>query len=166
MPELIRVCPTVPEGAAARDKWVERTDETGTAYLEQVVTPLTDAETAAGLAGAKAVLRGAVAARRYMAETGGVTVADVPIDTSRASQALIAAAALQATLDANGSIRWKAADGAFHTLDAATILNVATAVRAHVQAAFDREAALVEAIAAASDLANLRAIDIEAGWPG
>lgn len=39
------------------------------------------------------------------------------------------------------------------------------AIDAHIQACFDNEAALAEAINAAADLDALRAIDLDAGWP-
>ncbi|MFN4131277.1 MAG: DUF4376 domain-containing protein, partial [Paracoccaceae bacterium] len=67
--------------------------------------------------------------------------------------ARITGAALQAVLDPAVTIRWKTPDG-YVDLDAPTILALAQAVRAHVQACFDREAGLIDGG------------DIEAGWPG
>lgn len=98
-----------------------------------------------------------IAAARWAAETGGVTIAGMTIDTSRESQALITGAALQATVDPTYTCHWKTASG-FVALDAATILAVATAVRAHVQACFDREAGLLELIEAAETAEEVQGI--------
>jgi hypothetical protein len=101
-----------------------------------------------------------IADARWKAETGGVTVGGMTVDTSRESQALITGAALAATLDDAYTCRWKAAGG-FVTLDAATILTVAAAVRQHVQACFDREAELAEQIEAAETVEDLEAVVLE-----
>ena len=100
----------------------------------QVVTA--EAKAAAAAAAAKAE----IASRRYAAETAGIVVGGIPIKTDRESQALITGAALAAIQDPSYSCRWKTGTGDFITVDAATIIAVATAVRAHVQACFDQEA--------------------------
>jgi hypothetical protein len=51
------------------------------------------------------------------------------------------------------------------TLDAAAITAVAMAVRAHVQACFDREAALKTEIEAAKMADGIVALDLNTGWP-
>ena len=102
----------------------------------------------------------AIAARRYQAETGGITVEGLPIDTGRDSQSLITGAAVSAMLDPGYSVRWKAAGG-FVSLDAPQIIALASAVRRHVQACFDREAELVTALAAGVFQPAL----LEDGWP-
>ncbi|MFC0708440.1 DUF4376 domain-containing protein [Azorhizophilus paspali] len=88
-----------------------------------------------------------IATRRYEAETAGTTVDGLPIDTGRDSQALITGAALRATLDSDYTCRWKTVTG-FVALTAGQIIGVASAVRAHVQACFDREADLLAALEA------------------
>lgn len=102
-----------------------------------------------------------LAARRYVAEISGTTVQGLPIDTGRDSQGLIAGAALAALLDDAYVVRWKTAAG-FVELSKTQILGVASAVRAHVQACFDREADLLEMLEAG----ELTAADLEEGWPG
>lgn len=87
-----------------------------------------------------------IAARRYTAETAGTTVEGMPIDTGRDSQGLITGAALAAMLDPAYSVRWKTVAG-FVDLTAQQIIGVASAVRAFVQASFDREAELLAAVA-------------------
>jgi hypothetical protein len=50
-------------------------------------------------------------------------------------------------------------------LDAQAVTAVAMAVRAHVQACFDREAELKAQIEAAATPEEISAVDIGAGWP-
>lgn len=101
-----------------------------------------------------------IAARRYSAETAGTTVEGMPIDTGRDSQGLITGAALAAMLDPAYSVRWKTVAG-FVDLTAQQIVGVASAVRAFVQASFDREAVLLGAVADGSITAEM----LEEGWP-
>jgi hypothetical protein len=101
-----------------------------------------------------------IAAARWKAETDGITVNDMTIDTSRESQALVTGAALAATLDPDYTCQWKTASG-FVTLNAAAVVAVAQAVRAHVQACFDREAALAAVVEAAETVEEVQAIEYE-----
>jgi predicted secreted protein len=124
------------------------------AYMEERGTIAPTLETA------KEVKTEEIAAARWKAETGGVEVNGITIDTSRESQALITGATLQATLDDTYTCNWKTAQG-FITLDAQTILGVAVAVRQHVQAAFNREAELTALIEAAETIEDVQAITWE-----
>lgn len=101
-----------------------------------------------------------IAARRFQVETGGVTVAGVQINTERDSQSLLTGAAFAASLDSEYQIKWKAATG-FVDLTAQQIIGVASAVRAFVQACFNREAELLGAVADGSITAEM----LEEGWP-
>lgn len=80
--------------------------------------------------------------KRYEAETAGIEIFGNKIATDRESQALITGAALQATVDKDYTCQWKTQSG-FVTLTAEQILGIAQAVRAHVQACFNREAELL-----------------------
>ena len=60
---------------------------------------------------------------------------------------------------------WKLADGEFRQFDTPALLAFGAAVQAHIQACFDREAALTAAIVAAETPEALAAINIEQGWP-
>jgi len=100
-----------------------------------------------------------ITARRNAALSSGATIGGVSIHTDDVSQQRIVGAALAATLDPEITVNWKCADGTFVTLDASTIIAIAQAVRAHVQCCFDREAELLDALAAGE------AYDIDAGWP-
>lgn len=102
----------------------------------------------------------AIAARRWEAETAGITVNGTAIDTGRDSQALITGAAVSAMLDPAYSVRWKTPAG-FIDLAGEQIIAMATAVRVHVQACFDREAELLEALANGSFTESM----LEEGWP-
>jgi len=102
----------------------------------------------------------AIAARRWQAETAGITVNGTAIDTGRDSQALITGAAVSAMLDPSYSVRWKTPAG-FIELQGQQIIAMATAVRAHVQACFDREAELLDALADGTFTEAM----LEDGWP-
>ena len=104
--------------------------------------------------------RAAVAAERYKRETAGITVDGMTIDSARDSQALITGAAVAAMLDPAYSCQWKTPAG-FVLLDAAQIIGVASVVRAHVQACFDREAELFLAIETGAYTPAMLA----EGWP-
>lgn len=107
---------------------------------------------------AAASARAALTARRDRAIAAGLTMNGLAIATDDISQSRIMGAALSAMLDPGYSVQWKTPAG-FVTLDAVTVLALAGAIRAHVQACFDREAELLAALAASEDC------DIETGWP-
>lgn len=102
----------------------------------------------------------AIAARRWLAETAGIKVAGMQVDTDDRSKLLINGAAVEAMLDPEYTLRWKTADG-FVELTAEQVISIARAVRAHVQACFDREAGLLGAL---SD-GELTDHMLEEGWP-
>ena len=101
-----------------------------------------------------------IADRRWQAEVAGIDVGGMHIDTGRDSQALITGATVQAMLDPNYSLRWKTSTG-FVDLTAEQIIGVATAARAHVQACFNREAELLDALAAGTFAPEM----LDQGWP-
>lgn len=103
---------------------------------------------------------GRIAARRFQAETGGVTVEGVQINTDRDSQSLLTGTAFAASLDPGYHIKWKAATG-FVDLTGEQILGIASQVRAFVQACFNREAELLGAVADGSITVEM----LEQGWP-
>lgn len=104
-----------------------------------------------------------LADKRWRVEVGGTTVGGVHVLTDRDTQAKLVAARIMAKEDPTYTVNWKSADG-FVVMDAATIIAVADGVRAHVQAAFDREAALTAQIMAATTRQELSSIDISTGW--
>ena len=102
---------------------------------------------------AKEAKKAEIAQARYNAETAGIN----GIRTDRESQSLITGAALKAMQDSAYTCMWKGVDG-FVELTAPQILAIADAVRAHVQACFDREAELLPLIEAAESPEELAAI--------
>ncbi|HCK4503016.1 TPA: DUF4376 domain-containing protein [Pseudomonas aeruginosa] len=104
--------------------------------------------------------RALIAARRYQAETAGITVNGMPLDTGRDSQALVTGAALAGVIDPTYACQWKTAGG-FVDMSAEQIIALASAMRAHVQACFDREAALLAALEAGTYTAE----QLDQGWP-
>ena len=121
---------------------------------------MTAAEKAARDSAIAAEWAGRIAARRFQAETGGVIVEGIQVNTERDSQALLTGAAFAASLDPAYQIKWKAATG-FVDLSAQQIIGVASAVRAFVQSCFDRESELLGAVADGSITAQM----LEEGWP-
>jgi hypothetical protein len=101
-----------------------------------------------------------IADRRYKAETAGITVDGTFIDTGRDSQALITGAAVSAMMDDTYVCNWKTPDG-FVQLDAPTLKAICKAVRDHVQACFDREAALLALLEKGNFVDDM----LKGGWP-
>lgn len=101
-----------------------------------------------------------IAATRYQHEIAGITVNGISIDTHRDSQALITAAVLSAVIDPTYVCIWKALNGPVK-LTAAQLIDISTAVRAHVQASFDREFQLLSALAEGTYTAQM----LKHGWP-
>lgn len=122
--------------------------------LSQLVT----AEQKAQAAREQLVAR--IAARRWQAETGGTVIEGLPLPTDRESQALITGATVQAMIDPSYTLNFKTAAG-FVTLTAQQVIGIASAVRRHVQASFDRESALLEAL----DAGTFDEAMLEEGWP-
>lgn len=81
------------------------------------------------------------ASKRFKVETGGITVSGQTIDTSRDSQSMITGAYTYSQAHPSETIKFKAVSG-WVELDAATLAAIATAVGAHVQACFAKEASV------------------------
>lgn len=101
-----------------------------------------------------------IASRRYQAEVAGIVLNGISVDTDDRSKLLINGAALEAVIDPDYTMQWKSRD-VFISLNGSQVIAIARAVRAHVQACFDRESELLEALS--SDL--LTDDMIEQGWP-
>lgn len=101
-----------------------------------------------------------IATRRYLAEVSGMTHTGIFIDTGRDSQGLILGAALSAVIDPSYTCNWKTSNG-FVLLDAQSLISIAQAIRSHVQACFDREAALLDLV----EKGTFKEYLLEKGWP-
>lgn len=121
--------------------------------------PLPAPLTAAGL-------REAATACRWECETGGLLLpGGMHIDTGRNDQNAITRIIANAEEAGIEAVNFKAASG-WVTVSLAQVREIACAVARHVQACYDRERALHEAIdAAGEDPAALALIDVTAGWP-
>ena len=97
--------------------------------------------------------------RRDKAIVTGTLVNGMVVATDDLSQQRITGAALAATVDPSVTVRWKLPDDTFVTLGAAQIIDLAQAVRTHIQSCFDREAELLAALNAGESY------DLDAGWP-
>lgn len=100
------------------------------------------------------------AARRYDEEIKGITISNMEISTDRTSQALLTGAVTAAQLDPNLTAKWKLKNGHV-TLDKTQLDTIAMAVRNHVQACFDREIEIIEAI----DAGTFTDAMLDEGWP-
>lgn len=100
------------------------------------------------------------AARRYDEEVKGITLSNMEISTDRTSQALLTGAVTAAQLDPNLTAKWKIKNGHV-TLDKTQLDTIAMAVRNHVQACFDREIEIIEAI----DAGTFTDAMLDEGWP-
>ena len=100
------------------------------------------------------------AATRFLHEKHGIAVEGVRVETTRDSQALIASTGLSAILDPEYRCNFKTLDGFVH-INATQILAIAKAVRAHVQACFDRELELLNALESGTYTDEM----LEEGWP-
>lgn len=108
-------------------------------------------------------LYGYAADKRWRVETGGITVAGVPVATDDRSKTMIMGARIKADVDPEYSVGWKGADGSFVSLAAPQIVAISNAVLAHVDACFAAEAAVATFIAA-GDITTSQQVD-DWQWP-
>lgn len=97
---------------------------------------------------------------RYRHEIGGIVLAGMAIDTDDRSKTLISGSALKAMRDPDYVLRWKTPAG-FVDLSATEVLAVADAVSDHVQACFNRESALLDALTSGQFTDEM----LDQGWP-
>lgn len=103
----------------------------------------------------------AVAARRFIAEVAGITVAGVSVYTDRTTQNKLTAAAFRALRNPEYTVDWKCTNGSFITLNAEQITAIADAVGDYVQACYTREGELVAAFNDGTYTEEM----LEEGWP-
>nr|WP_018865131.1 DUF4376 domain-containing protein [Thioalkalivibrio sp. ARh3] len=105
-----------------------------------------------------------IAEMRWQRETGGTALNGIEISTDRQSQALITGA-FSSAKDAqeNGepfTLQWKGR-AEWVQLDADQVIEMGRAVRSHVQACFDREKELADAVADDTFTESM----LDEGWP-
>lgn len=106
--------------------------------------------------------RAALAAHRYVVETGGVTLGAEEVLTDRESQALLTGAFVSITSGLIPDVEWKLKAG-WMTVEAADIAVVAAAVAAHVRKTFAVERVVWEQIEALAN-EDLPGFDVLAAW--
>ena len=118
----------------------------------------TKEQVALELAEAKTAKIAELAEARWEQETGGLTLpTGAVIKTDRESQGLLTAAAVMAKFDPTMTVEWKAATG-WIDLDADTVIQLAGAVREHVQKAFSKERDLAEQVAIAGSVQEVEGV--------
>ena len=110
------------------------------------------------LAGRKVAKLAELAAARWEEETGGITLNGSPLATGRGDQAMLNGAWVFAQANPDATIRWKGPTG-WVDLTAAQVAGIASAVGAHVQACFAREAELADLVKAADTVEEVEAIE-------
>lgn len=100
---------------------------------------------------------------RWRRETGGITVAGVPVATDDRSKQMIIGARVAANADPDWSTLWVGADGEIYPIDAPAIIAISDAVQAHVNACFATYAS-VRAEIEAGTITTTAEIDA-ADWP-
>ena len=101
-----------------------------------------------------------IATRRYQEE-----ISHPSLDTTRESQAMINGVWSASQINPNLVVNFKQKDGTWVQADANTINIIAIAVIEHVQACFDNEKTLNDAVDLANTSSEVVAIDISVGWP-
>lgn len=104
------------------------------------------------------------AAIRWQIEHGGIVLNGALIRTDRDTRTNILGARTEAKEDPNYTLNWKVADGVYITLDAPTIIAIAGAIRVHVQACFDAEKVVSEAIHA-NTITTYEEVTQHPSWP-
>lgn len=113
----------------------------------------------------KAHLKALVAERRWLVETGGLTLASgVRIKTGREDRAAFAGALAEMEAAGLASIDFKAETG-FVELTPADMRGIASEVTIHVQSSFSTERTHIDAIDALTEIAAAMTYDSDAGWP-
>lgn len=105
--------------------------------------------------------KGAIASRRFAAETRGITISGIPVYTDRTTQMKLTAASLRAARDPAYTVDWKKSDNTFVTFSAAQIISVGDSVGDYVQACYTRESVLLTSL---SDGSYTEAM-LDEGWP-
>lgn len=106
-----------------------------------------------------------LASIRWQKETSGTTFNGYNIATDPISQTKYVGAVVATQIDSTIILNWKMSDGTFIELDATDVTAIAMAIRAHIQACFDKEAELRLLVKAAANQEELDVIDITIGWP-
>jgi hypothetical protein len=107
---------------------------------------------------AKAAKLAEIAKARYLEEMGGLDVGAFHLATDDRSKALLSGAYNKARANSAFTTKWKDAEGAFHAVDAETVIAAYDAMTDWVETLFAREAELVATVKAATTVGDAQAV--------
>lgn len=102
--------------------------------------------------------------KRWRVETGGTTVAGVPVATNDRAKLMIMGSRVAAEADPEWATVWSGADGQSYPLNSAAMIAISNAVEAHVNGAF-AAFAIVKSDIEAGKIKSPADVDA-ARWPG
>lgn len=100
--------------------------------------------------------------KQLVANFGGMPL---PADDTTVARITAAAYLMDADPNSPQTRRWKVGPNAWIDVDRNTLVAMGTTIANHMQDCFNQEETLHSQLAAAATVAELQAIDIEAGWP-
>ena len=86
------------------------------------------------------------AAQRWQLQNSGIVVGGVAVATDAESRAMIDGAYAFVNRNPSATVNWKAADGSFVAIDAATVIAIADAVGHFIEACFNTESSVVTGV--------------------
>lgn len=122
------------------------------------------AEAASASDAARRELHEVAAAKRSALVDGGYSMHGATVGTDAAGRSLLLGAMMRAQLDSTASFGWRQPDGSVVTLSSAQVVEIAVAVGLFVQACFDVQASVDEAIDAGT-IATTFDVLHAAAWP-
>lgn len=117
------------------------------------------------LAELQVILKQKVAAKRWQVESGGTTVAGIPLRTDAESQSKMIGALAFVGRKQNRPLKWKGADGKFRTLTKAQIEALSDGAGEFVAKCFDAESGHCDSIDALDTVDACQTYDVNTGWP-
>jgi hypothetical protein len=102
-----------------------------------------------------------IADARYKEEMGGLDAGAFHLATDDRSKTMLFGAYSKARDDPEFTTQWKDAEGAFHAVDAVTIITACNAMTDWVESLFAREAELSTQIKAAETVEEVQAVEYE-----
>jgi len=147
------------QGYAERPMFVEYDDseDTTITVAAQILT-----YEAARLSNARTARQAQLATNRYALEIAGITVDSVEIDTSRASQSMLAGASLSSDRDDAKTFDWKGTNG-WVSLDKTQLAAIILALSDHIEELFSAERVASNLINAATTVDAVLVVDITLG---
>lgn len=102
-----------------------------------------------------------IADERFIRETAGTIVGGVAVFTDRTTQMKLTGAAIRAQRDTAYTVNWKQSDGTYVELNATQLIAIGDAVGDYVQACYDRESVVLDALMAGTYTDAM----LSEGWP-